>query len=135
MLLYIFFFNLKIICRPPRGRESLVLWDELVIFYTILEFSNFYFIVYNINAQRPYCIVGPLTGYPSIKDSTTRCMYVCSIEVALYGDAHGIGCSIWAKGRDPSGSWVQYPNPAGTIGPASLTLTGTSAPWRFPSQL
>ena len=32
-------------------------------------------------------------------------MYVC-IEVALCGDVHGIGCSNWAKGRDPSGSWV-----------------------------
>ena len=39
------------------------------------------------------------------------CVYVC-IEVALCGDAHGIGRSNWAKGRDPSGSWVQYPNPA-----------------------
>ena len=39
------------------------------------------------------------------------CMYVC-IEVALRGDAHGIGRSNWAKGKDPSGSWVQYPNPA-----------------------
>ena len=38
-------------------------------------------------------------------------MYVC-IEVALRGDAHGIGHSNWAKGRDPSGSWVQCPNPA-----------------------
>ena len=36
-------------------------------------------------------------------------MYVC-IVVALCGDAHGIGHSNWAKGRDPSGSWVQYPN-------------------------
>ena len=38
-------------------------------------------------------------------------MYVC-IEVALRGDAHGIGRSNWAKGRDPTGLWVQYPNPA-----------------------
>ena len=38
-------------------------------------------------------------------------VYVC-IEVAICGDAHGIGHSNWAKGRDPSGSWVQYPNPA-----------------------
>ena len=38
-------------------------------------------------------------------------MYVC-IEVALCGDAHGVGRSNWAKGRDPSGLWVQYPNPA-----------------------
>ena len=37
--------------------------------------------------------------------------YVC-IEVALRGDAHGIGHSNWPKGRDPSGLWVQYPNPA-----------------------
>ena len=37
------------------------------------------------------------------------CLHVC-IEVALRGDAHGIGRSNWAKGRDPSGSWVQYPN-------------------------
>ena len=39
------------------------------------------------------------------------CMYVC-IEVALRGDAHGIGSPNWAKGRDPSGSWIQYPIPA-----------------------
>ena len=38
-------------------------------------------------------------------------MYVC-IEVALHGDAHGNGRSNWAKGRDPLGSWIQYPNPA-----------------------
>ena len=44
------------------------------------------------------------------------CMYVC-IEVALRGDAHGIGRSNWAKGRDPSGSWVQYPNPAVSLIP------------------
>ena len=50
-------------------------------------------------------------------------MYVC-IEVALCADAHGIGRSNWAKGRDPSDSWVQYPNPIGT---ASLTLDRTSA--------
>ena len=39
------------------------------------------------------------------------CMYVY-IEVALRGIAHGKGRSNWAKGRDPSESWVQYPNPA-----------------------
>ena len=38
-------------------------------------------------------------------------MYAC-IEVALRGDAHGIERSNWTKGRDPSGTWVQYPNPA-----------------------
>ena len=38
-------------------------------------------------------------------------MYVC-LEVAFCGDVHGIGCSNWAKGRDPLGLWVQYPNPA-----------------------
>ena len=48
-------------------------------------------------------------------------MYVC-IEVALRGDAHGIGNSNWAKGRDPLGSWVQYPSPAGTIDTTSLML-------------
>ena len=37
-------------------------------------------------------------------------VYVC-IEVALCGDAHWIGRSNWAKGREPSGAWVQYPNP------------------------
>ena len=37
-------------------------------------------------------------------------MYVC-IEVFLRGIAHGEGRSNWAKGRDPSVSWVQYPNP------------------------
>ena len=45
----------------------------------------------------------------SISEQVKR--YVC-IEVTLHGDAHGIGRSNWAKGRDPSGSWVQYPNPA-----------------------
>ena len=39
------------------------------------------------------------------------CMYAC-IEVALRGDAHGIGRSNWAKGTNPLASWVQYPNPA-----------------------
>ena len=48
-------------------------------------------------------------------------MYVC-IEVALRGDAHGIGRSNWAKGRDPSVSWVQYANPA--VPPAPL-----HSPW------
>ena len=43
-------------------------------------------------------------------------MYVC-IEVAFDGDAHGIGRSNWAKGRDPLGSWVQYPNPAASLMP------------------
>ena len=36
-----------------------------------------------------------------------------------------VGRSNWTKGRDPSESWVQYPNPAGTIGPASRTLVCT----------
>ena len=52
-------------------------------------------------------------------------MYVC-IKVALRGDAHGIGRSNWAKGRDPSGSWVQYPNPAVPTAPHHelwITLT------------
>ena len=43
-------------------------------------------------------------------------MYVC-IEVALLGIAHGKGRSNWAKGRDPSESWVQYPNPAESTAP------------------
>ena len=38
-------------------------------------------------------------------------IYVC-IEVALCGDANGIRRSNLAKERDPSGSRVQYPNPA-----------------------
>ena len=33
------------------------------------------------------------------------------VEVALREKAHGKGRSNWAKGRDPLGSWVQYPNP------------------------
>ena len=41
----------------------------------------------------------------------TLYVYVC-IEVALRGIAHEKGRSNWAKGRDPSESWVQYPNPA-----------------------
>ena len=39
-------------------------------------------------------------------------MYVCK-EVVLRGIAHGRGRSNWAKERDPSGSWVQYPQPRG----------------------
>ena len=38
-------------------------------------------------------------------------MYVLFIEIALRGGARGKGRSNWAKGRGPSGSWVQYPNP------------------------
>ena len=52
------------------------------------------------------------------------CMYVCIEEVALRGDAHGIGRSNWAKGRDPSGSWVQYPNPAVPFIPRRSRWTG-----------
>ena len=34
-------------------------------------------------------------------------LYVC-IEVALHGDAHGIGRSNWAKGRDThAGSYLR----------------------------
>ena len=43
-------------------------------------------------------------------------MYVC-IELALRGIAHGKGRPNWAKGRDPSESWVQYPNPAVSTAP------------------
>ena len=50
-------------------------------------------------------------GHSSSLPARNVCMYVC-IEVALRGDAHGIGRSNWAQERDPSGSWVQYPNPA-----------------------
>ena len=46
-----------------------------------------------------------------LRRAPTQQMYVC-IEVTLRRDAHGIGRSNWAKGSDPSGSWVQYPNPA-----------------------
>ena len=46
-----------------------------------------------------------------MSDMLYVCMYVC-IEVALCGIVHWYGRSNWAKGRDPSGSWVQYPNPA-----------------------
>ena len=49
-----------------------------------------------------------MTQFLGVKKSAS--MYVC-IEIALRGDAHGIGRSNWAKGRDPLGSWVQYPNP------------------------
>ena len=44
-------------------------------------------------------------------------MYLC-IEVALSGIAHGKGRSNWAKGRDPSESWVHYPNPAVPTAPS-----------------
>ena len=57
-------------------------------------------------------------------------LYVC-IEVALRGDALGIGRSNWAKGRDPSGSWVQYPNPAVPTHAGSYLRTNV----RFLSQL
>ena len=46
------------------------------------------------------------------------------LEVVLRGDVHGTGCSNWAKGRDPSGSWVQ---PRSTNGTASLMLDHTYA--------
>ena len=46
-----------------------------------------------------------------LRRAPTQQMYVC-IEVPLRGDAHGIGRSNWAKGRDPAVLWVQYPNPA-----------------------
>ena len=39
-------------------------------------------------------------------------MYYVCIEVALGGNAHGIGRSNWAKGRDLTGLRVQYPNSA-----------------------
>ena len=48
---------------------------------------------------------------PGVEYMEFVCMYIC-IEVALCGIAHLIGWSNWAKGRDPSGSWVQFPNPA-----------------------
>ena len=53
-------------------------------------------------------------------------MYVC-IEVALRGNTHCYGRSNWAKGRDPSGSCVQCPNPAVPFDAASLTLNHTHA--------
>ena len=52
-------------------------------------------------------------------------MHVC-IEVALRGITHGIGRSNCAWGGAHQ-KWVQCPNPAGTIGPASRTLTHTHA--------
>ena len=54
-------------------------------------------------------------------------MYVC-IEVALCGDAHGIGRSNWAWGRDLLVLWVQMSQPLGTIDTASRTLVHTCAP-------
>ena len=54
---------------------------------------------------------GPLIVVEVVCTRMYVCMYVC-IEVALCGDAHGIGRYNWVKGRDPSGSWAQYPNPA-----------------------
>ena len=57
-------------------------------------------------------------------------MYVnVCIEVALCGDAHGIGRSNWAKGRDPSGSWVQYPNPAVSTAVSYTHLTLPTTPY------
>ena len=43
-----------------------------------------------------------LTFVVLVNRQNRTCMYVC-IEVALRGDAHGIGRYNWAKGRDPSG--------------------------------
>ena len=37
---------------------------------------------------------------------------VCIFRGRPRGDAHEIGHYNWAKARDPSGSWVQYSNPA-----------------------
>ena len=47
-------------------------------------------------------------------------MYVC-IEVALRGDAHGIGRSNWAKGEGPIEIVGPISQPRGTIGTSSLT--------------
>ena len=41
------------------------------------------------------------------------CMYLCGI-------AHCYRWSNWAKGRDPSESWVQCPNPAAPLMPRHL---------------
>ena len=48
---------------------------------------------------------------PLIGGSTRSVMYVC-IEATLRVIAHCYGRSNWAKGRGPSGSWIQCPNPA-----------------------
>ena len=65
----------------------------------------------------------------------TVCMYVC-IEVALRGDAHGIGRSNLAKGGGPIGIVGPISQPHGTNGTASLTLDHTYAlNVRFLSQL
>ena len=70
------------------------------------------------------CVVPNITAKETINNEMLKCMYVC-IDVALCGIDHGKGRSNWAKGRDPSGSWVQNSNHAGTIGPASRTLIST----------
>ena len=53
-------------------------------------------------------------------------LYVC-IEVALRGDAHGIGRSNWAKGEGPIGIVGPISQPRGTNGTTSLTLAHTLA--------
>ena len=61
-------------------------------------------------------------------------MYVY-IEVALCGDAHGFGRSNWAKDRDPTGSWVQYPNPAASSIPRHSRWVVLAHIVRFQAQL
>ena len=61
-------------------------------------------------------IKNPIQKSGRIVSTQIWTMFVC-IEVALRGDAQGIGRSNLAKGRDPSGSWVQYPNPAVSLIP------------------
>ena len=75
----------------------------------------------------------PTTRYMSTPCETPW-TYVC-IEVALCGLAHGIGCSNWAKGRDPSGSWAQCPNPAVPSAPRHSRWVILTHYVRFLSQL
>ena len=60
-------------------------------------------------------------------------MYVC-IDIALCGVLMGSGIQLGLVERPIK--WVQCPNPAGTIGPASGTLAHTcTLLWAFCNQL
>ena len=84
---------------------SVVFFDLLGV--VLIYYPEWFSVVWNL----AIVAVSYAITFRKIKNSFNYGMYVC-IEVALRGDAHGVGRSNWAKGRDPSGSWVQYPNPA-----------------------
>ena len=53
------------------------------------------------------------------------CVCVCACVRVYRGCPRWNRASNWTCGRGPSKKWVQCPNPAGTIGPASRRLAHT----------